>query len=339
MSLTPSGANHVRVLQPGRHVRPRRSRPTGGSSATRAGPRGPSRRRVLPQLPRRDPLRPRDRHEHHRGRSPEPRRAPPERRLLELRRLLRIVSGDGSAVIFTSLGSNYAAGRTWGRRRRLRLDPRHGAYERVSVRRRRDPTNGFQDSVALTPRLSHDARFAVFASRRSWPPPHRDDAGMATGRQAGTTEAVCIDSTGATRTGYDAWPSDDGGSWPSTPTNPSSRGHQRFADVYLRDRQAGPRPWSAPRTTGRRCTGLLEPTVSATEPRPVPELRDVWLWDRQRARRPTSPAAHRLPQRRLRSPRSRARASTSSTRPRPPTCWPRGLFVAHVYLRDLSADE
>lgn len=197
------------------------------------------------------------------------------------------VSGDGSAVIFSARGQDYVAGDAGDDNDAFVWTRATGAFERVSVPTGGgDVTNGWQESNLSTPRLSHDARFAVFASTanlsgttipfgmRPW---IRD-------RQSGTTEAVSVDSTGAIRGGYDPWTSDDGRFvvfYSYDPLVPADTG--TTTDVYLRDRQTGTTTLVSAKADGTNFYGdSLDPCISG-DGRWVTfrNFADVWLVDRQ----------------------------------------------------------
>ncbi len=196
------------------------------------------------------------------------------------------MSGDASAVIFTARGEDYVTGDAGDDNDAFVWTRATGAYERVSVPTGGgDVTNGWQESNLTTPRLSHDARFAVFASTavlsgttipyamRPW---IRD-------RQSGTTEAVCVDSAGAIRSGYDPWSSDDGrfvvfySTESLVPADTNA-----FADVYLRDRQTGTTSLVSAKADGTVFYGdSLDPTISG-DGRFIAfrNFGDIWLLDR-----------------------------------------------------------
>ena len=256
------------------------------------------------------------------------------------------VSGDGNAVIFTSLGRNYAGADVGDDVDVFVWTRATGAYERVSVPTGGgDPPNGFQASYTEYPRLTFDARFATFSSYQVLSP------GLEYGmrpwirdRQSGTTEAVCIDSTGAIRTGYDPWASDDGRfvaflSYEAlVPEDGNGSG-----DIYLRDRQAGTTTLVSSKDGVAMYGDSFEPTMSG-DGRYVlfRNFGDIWLWDRTTGTKVNvsgSPTVY--PNVGCASPRlSRSgqfvQYQTSATNL---LDLEGQSFVNHVFLRDLSADE
>jgi Tol biopolymer transport system component len=258
------------------------------------------------------------------------------------------VSGDGSAVIFTARGPDYVSGDAGDDVDVFVWIRSSGAYERVSVPTGGgDPTNGWQSESATHPRLSHDARFAVFSSTQDL-----SGGSLAYGkrvwlrdRQAGTTEAVSLTSTGATGTGYDGWVSDDGRfvAFTSYEALVPEDGNGA-ADVYLRDRQSGTTTLVSATPEGAAMYGdSWEASLSGDGG--IVSFRNfgnLWIYDRVAGTRTNvSMVGGVNPNVGLKSPRlSRTgrflQFFTSAT-----NLVDLGgqSFVDHVYLRDLEADE
>jgi len=197
------------------------------------------------------------------------------------------VSGDGSAVIFAARSPDYAAGDAGDDDDAFVWTRATGAYERVSVPTGGgDPTNGWQASSVTTPRLSYDARFAVFASGHNLSGTPGGTGPWLRDRQTGTTDAVCVDSTGAIHSGYDAWASDDGRFvvfWTSDSLVAADTNSN--ASVYLRDRQGGVTTLVSAKADGTVFYGdCLEPCISG-DGRWVAfrNFEKIWLLDRQTA--------------------------------------------------------
>lgn len=164
------------------------------------------------------------------------------------------ISGDGSAVAFVSFGRDYAGGNDLGIDDDVFVWTRAtGLISRVSVPTGGgDVDNGF-NYAAQTPRLSHDARFVVFASHQ-----HLTPGNTVTGlkvflhdRQTGTTEIVSVDEQGVARTGRAPCLSDDGRLLAFTSNDRLvAADTDSVPDVHLRDRQAGTTVRVSVRTDG-----------------------------------------------------------------------------------------
>jgi Tol biopolymer transport system component len=257
------------------------------------------------------------------------------------------ISGDGSAVAFWSNGRDYASGDQGQDADAYLWTRASGTYERLSV-----PTGGGDvpnDSFAgylETPRLSFDARFAVFMSRQNL-----SAASLAAGsrvwvrdRQGGTTDAASIDSTGAVRTGTDAWISDDARFVAFTSYEPLvSADTNAISDVYLRDRQAGTTTLVSAKLDGSLFpSDSYWPSISG-DGRYVAfwNIGDMWLLDRQeRTLTVVSGRPGEDANRQTRNPVISRTGQFALFETEATNLVDLGgqLFVTHVYLRDLAQE-
>jgi Tol biopolymer transport system component len=212
-----------------------------------------------------------------------------------------MVSGDGSAVIFTSIGPDWTPGDAGFDADAFVWTLATGAYERVSVPTGGgDLTNGVLPGSIGTPRLSHDARFAVFSSAQPFAQGSPVDKHVVwvRDRQQGTTVPASLDSAGVIRGAADGHVSDDGRFVvfvTSVALVPSDTNNQ--VDVYLRDLQSSTTTLLSVDGTGAQFAGPSHsPTMSgdgryvafatrgryvATGGITVLNIDDVYLVDRQ----------------------------------------------------------
>lgn len=203
------------------------------------------------------------------------------------------ISGDGSAVVFTSIDRNWAGDTDLDYDEDVFVWTRtSGAMERVSV-----PSGGGDvDGSASAPRISHDGRFVTFTSSQVLVQGAAAGSVYLRDRQTGTTTLVSADSNGVPRAAGSSSVSDDGryvsfeSSVAMLPGDTNGK-----TDVYVLDRQSGAlrrvslhadgSPFAADcygstmSGDGRRIafvtTGEFVPPEGIT----VLNLREVWLAD------------------------------------------------------------
>ena len=153
------------------------------------------------------------------------------------------VSSDGRFVAFSSDASNLVAGDTNGKRDVFVRDRLNGTTERVSI-----STGGVEGEAVSGPvhAISADGRFVAFSSSASTLVPGDTNGKMdmfLRDRQAGTTERVSVDSSGAQSNGScDVQPamSSDGRfvAFSCDATNLVAGDTNGAVDVFLRDRES-----------------------------------------------------------------------------------------------------
>lgn len=203
------------------------------------------------------------------------------------------ISGDGSAVVFTSIDRNWVGDTDLGYDEDVFVWTRTGgAMERVSV-----PTGGGDvDGSASAPRISHDGRFVTFTSSQVLVQGAAASSVYLRDRQTGTTTLVSVDSNGVPRAAGYSSVSDDGRYVAFETTAAMLPGDTNGkTDVYVLDRQqaalrrvslhADGSPFAADcfgstmSGDGRRIafvtTGQFVPPEGIT----VLNLREVWLAD------------------------------------------------------------
>ena len=176
------------------------------------------------------------------------------------------ISGDGSAVAFVSFGRDWDLTEPDSDEDVFLWTRATGAIERVSTTTAGGDQPWVFQAYPLTPRLSRDARYVVFASAQPLDPTN-DTTGTKVflrDRQAGTTEIVSVDPSGAARVGY--WPSvsDDGRHVVFTTIDALvPEDTNAVDDVYLRDRQSGITTRVSVRQDGSQFTTWTStPTIS-----------------------------------------------------------------------------
>lgn len=152
------------------------------------------------------------------------------------------ISGDGSAVAFLSVGMDWdAIVETYADEDYFVWTRATNTFERVSTTDAGVEVPNPYSLLPVAPRLSHDARYCVFASMQTLTP-----SNTVTGlkvflrdRQNRTTEIVSVDSSGSARTGNSPLISDDGRYVAFVSKDALVAGDTNgIEDVYLRDRQA-----------------------------------------------------------------------------------------------------
>lgn len=176
------------------------------------------------------------------------------------------ISGDGSAVAFVSFGRDWDLTEPDSDEDVFLWTRATGSIERVSTTTAGGDQPWVFQAYPLTPRLSGDARFVVFASAQPLDPTN-DTAGTKVflrDRQAGTTQVVSVDSAGAAHVGR--WPAvSDDGRFVAFATSDALVPEDTNAvdDVYLRDRQAGTTTRVSVRPDGSQFTTWTStPTIS-----------------------------------------------------------------------------
>jgi hypothetical protein len=179
------------------------------------------------------------------------------------------ISADGSIVAFASYASNLVSGDTNGRLDIFVRDRQTGITERVSV----DSSGNQADQESYAPpAISGDGILVEFASVATNLVPgdtngFRDN--FVRDRQAGTTERVSVDSSGAEGDGNSSYASaisPDGRfvAFGSDATNLVVGDKNVSRDVFLRDRQAGTTERISVDSAGKESLGPSDdPSISA----------------------------------------------------------------------------
>jgi hypothetical protein len=178
------------------------------------------------------------------------------------------ISGDGRFVVFTSFASNLVANDSNGWTDVFVRDLVSGTTERVSV----DSAGNQGDGGCLYSSVSSDGRFVAFESGSTnlvAGDTNGSDDVFVRDRQAGTTERVSVDSSGAQGQGFSMWPSvsADGAfvAFESQATTLVPGDDNQRMDVFVRDRALGTTTRVSVDSSGAQADGdsvapMIDPT-------------------------------------------------------------------------------